>query len=151
MIPSLMALARPVARINGGGGGGGGVRDPPKVDLLDPKSGRFWTSPPYPPTKTPFLAHFVAKSGPFGRFGGCIAPTAPLATGLVLANYNLIPMTPLFNSYYLMTPFFGCFCCSTIQIFPHPATKLHKLVFVVSSFSFKFSLFGKSCTKWPLS
>ena len=52
-----------------------------------PKSGLFWTSPPlpYPPTKTPFLAHFVAKSGPFGRFGGCVAPPAPpppLATGL---------------------------------------------------------------------
>ena len=23
-----------------------------------------------PPTKTPFLVHFVTKSGPFGRFGG---------------------------------------------------------------------------------
>ena len=31
--------------------------------------------------KTSFLAHFVAKSRPFARFGGCVAP--PLATGLV--------------------------------------------------------------------
>ena len=58
-------LARPVARIDFGG-----VRDPQRVDILDPKSGLFLTSPPYPPTKTPFLAHFVTKSGPFGRFGG---------------------------------------------------------------------------------
>ena len=33
-------------------------------------------TPLNPPTKTPFLVHFVAKSGPFGRFGGCIAPPA---------------------------------------------------------------------------
>ena len=38
---------------------------PPKSGPFGPKSGLFWTSTPYPPTKTPFLAHFVAKSGPF--------------------------------------------------------------------------------------
>ena len=54
----------------------GGVQDPPKVDLSDPKSGLFELTP-NPPTKTPFLAHFVAKSGSFGRFGGCIAPPHP--------------------------------------------------------------------------
>ena len=57
------------------------------MDLLDPKSGLFFQPhPSYPPTKTPFLAHFVAKSGSFGRFGGCVAPPhpppPPLATGL---------------------------------------------------------------------
>ena len=45
----------------------GGVQDPSKVDLLDPKSG-FFEHPLKPPTKTPFVAHFVAKSGPFGRW-----------------------------------------------------------------------------------
>ena len=45
-----------------------------------PESGPFGPNPPH---KTQFLAHFVAKSGPFGRLGGCIAPPAPpLTTGL---------------------------------------------------------------------
>ena len=58
-----------------------GVRDPPKVDLLDPKSGLFETHPLNPPTKKKtFLVHFVAKSGPYGRFRGCV----PLATGLCM-------------------------------------------------------------------
>ena len=70
---SVCNLLRPVARIDFLG-----VQNPPpKVDLLDPKSGLFLTSPPYPPTKTPFLVHVVATSGPFGRFGGCVTPTAP--------------------------------------------------------------------------
>ena len=56
-------MTRPVARIDFLG-----VRDPKKVDLLDPKSGLFEPHPLNPPTKTPFLAHFVAKSAPFGRF-----------------------------------------------------------------------------------
>ncbi len=46
------------------------------------KSGPFG---PNPPRKTPILAHFVAKSGPFGRFGVVRrTPTLPLplATGL---------------------------------------------------------------------
>ena len=53
-----------------------GVQDPQKVGLLEPKSGLFEPHPLNPPTftKTPFLAHFVAESGPFGRFGGCIIP-----------------------------------------------------------------------------
>ncbi len=45
-----------------------------------PGSGPFRPNPPH---KTyPFLAHFVAKSGPFGRFLGCTPP--PLATGLCM-------------------------------------------------------------------
>ena len=58
-----------------------GVRDPQKVDLLGPNSGLSWTSPPYPPTKTAFLAHFVAKSGPFGRFGGKAVASLTLPGG----------------------------------------------------------------------
>ena len=61
-------MCRPVARIESGG------VNPPKVDLLDPKSGLVEPHPLNPPTKTPFLVHFVAKSGPFARFGGCIVP-----------------------------------------------------------------------------
>ena len=73
-----LTKGRPVARVDLGGCG-------------TPKKWTFWTQkvdffephPPYLPTKTPFLAHFVAKSGPFGRFGGCVAPPAPpLVTGL---------------------------------------------------------------------
>ena len=60
-----------------------GVQDSKKVDLLVPRSGLFEPHPLNPPTKTPFLAHFAAKSGPLGRLGGCVAlPAPPLATGL---------------------------------------------------------------------
>ena len=52
-----------------------GVQDPQKVDLLN-------LTPNNPHTKTPSLVHFVAKSGPFGRFGGCVVPLHPLAMGL---------------------------------------------------------------------
>ena len=52
----------------------GEVQDPQKWTFWTQKVDFFEPHPPYPPTKTPFLAHFVAKSGPFGRFGGCIAP-----------------------------------------------------------------------------
>ena len=51
------------------------------MDLLKsgPKSGPFFdlTVPLNPLTKTPFLVHFVAKSGPFGRFGvvHCMHPS----------------------------------------------------------------------------
>ncbi len=47
------ARCRPVARLDFRGCG-------------TPESGPFGPNPPY---KTPFLAHFVAKSEPFGRFG----------------------------------------------------------------------------------
>ena len=53
--------------------GGGGMQDLPKVDFLN-------LTPLNPPTKTPFFAHFVAKSGPFTRFGG--VRCTHLATGL---------------------------------------------------------------------
>ena len=51
--------------------------EPPEVDLLDPKSGLFEPHPLNPPTKTPFLVHFVAKSGPFARFGGVECASHP--------------------------------------------------------------------------
>ena len=79
------------------------LRDPQKVDLLDQKSGLFEPHPPQPfyNTKTPFLAHFLAKSGSFGIFG--VAPPAPpLAMGLIrsIANqehgaHNIIPIAGL--------------------------------------------------------
>ena len=57
-------MSRPVARVNFGE-----VRDPTNVDLLDPKVDFLNLTLLNPLTdKTPFLAHFVAKSGPFGRF-----------------------------------------------------------------------------------
>ena len=46
-----------------------GVQNPQNVDFLN-------LIPLNPLTKTTFLAHFVTKSGPFGRFGGCVAPPA---------------------------------------------------------------------------
>ena len=63
---------RPVARINIGGA----------------QKWTFWTQKVdflnllYPLQKPPFLTHFVAKSGPFGRFEGCIALHTTLAMGL---------------------------------------------------------------------
>ena len=42
-----------------------------------PKLGLFEPHPLNPPTKIPFLAHFVAKSGPFGRFGIANPPSPP--------------------------------------------------------------------------
>ena len=50
----------------------------PKSGPFEPKKWTFWTSPPYPPAKTSFVAHFVAKSGPFCRFGGASHPHIPL-------------------------------------------------------------------------
>ena len=61
----LIGTSRPVARIDFG-------------EVQDPQKWTFWTQkvdfltlPPSlnPHTKTQFLAHFVAKSGPIGRFG----------------------------------------------------------------------------------
>ena len=60
-----------------------GVWDPQNVDLLNPKSGLFEPHPLNPLTKTPVLAHFVTKSGPFGRFGRVSRTPHPLAMGLV--------------------------------------------------------------------
>ena len=52
-----------------------GCGTPQKWTFWTQKVDFFWTSPPYPPTKNQFLAHFVAKSGPFGRFGGGVHRT----------------------------------------------------------------------------
>ena len=49
--------------------GGGGLRNPKYVDILDPKSGLFELHP-LTLLQTPIFAHFVAKSGAFGRGGG---------------------------------------------------------------------------------
>ena len=85
--------SRPVARIDFGGCG-------------TPKEWTFWIQkvdffephPPYPPTKNPFLAHFVAKSGPFGRFGGvCRTPCTPPppATGLLQSSHFTLVLQPV--------------------------------------------------------
>ena len=58
-------VSRPVARSDFFGGVG-----PKKVDFLN-------LTPLNPPTKTPFLVHFVDKSGPFGRLGGASHPAPP--------------------------------------------------------------------------
>ena len=65
-----------------------GVRNPQKVDLLDPKKWTFLNLTPYPPTKNPFLAHFVAKNGPFGRFEGVRRTPAPPGYGPTINNEN---------------------------------------------------------------
>ena len=60
------------------------------------KKWTFWTSPltsPLnPPTKTSFLAHFVAKSGLFRRFGACIAPPGyrPVHSHLPQRSHSLM-------------------------------------------------------------
>ena len=54
----------------------------PESGPFGSKKWTFWT-PPTLLQKTSFLAHFVAKSGPFGRFGRCIILPAPLAMGLM--------------------------------------------------------------------
>ena len=64
------AAPRPVARIDFFWGGA----DPKKVDLLDPKSGLFEPHPLNPPTKNPFLAHFVAKVDLLADLGGVLHP-----------------------------------------------------------------------------
>ena len=50
---------------------------PPKVDFLN-------LTHLNSPAKTSFLAHFVVKSGLFGRFKGCIAPPTPSGYGPAL-------------------------------------------------------------------
>ena len=67
----LNSACRPVARIDFFLGGGAA---PQKSGPFGPQKWAFWTSPPLPSS---FLAHFVAKSGPFATFRGCIAPPAP--------------------------------------------------------------------------
>ena len=55
----------------------GGGAEYKKGDLSDPKCG---PSEPYPLnslTKTQFLANFVPKGGPFGRFGVALLPVTP--------------------------------------------------------------------------
>ena len=42
-------------------------------DVAEPKILTFWTSPHQPSYKNPILAPFIAKSGPLGRFEGCVA------------------------------------------------------------------------------
>ena len=73
----------PLARINFGE-----VQDPQNVNLLNSKSGLL--NPLNPPTKTPFLAHFATKSGPFGRFGWCVTPPPPLRACMRLGVLMLI-------------------------------------------------------------
>ena len=68
----VLHWVRPVAKIDFGGCG-----TPRKWTFWTQKVDFFKPHPPCPPSKTLFLAHFVAKSGPFGRFGGCVAPPAP--------------------------------------------------------------------------
>ena len=88
-----------------------GGAEPPKVDLLDPKSGLFLTSPSQPPYKNPIFGHFVVKSGPFARFGGDTShpctptPPHPLATGLFVRTGYIfrleLPCYPTFtNPFY---------------------------------------------------
>ena len=60
----IWALSRPVARIDFGE-----VREPTKWTLWTQRVDFLNLTPVNPPTKTPFLAHFVTDSGPFSRFG----------------------------------------------------------------------------------
>ena len=64
-----IALFRPVARIHFGG-----CKTPKKWMFLTQKVDFLNLTPLHPPTKTQFLDYFVAKSGPFGRFGGVALP-----------------------------------------------------------------------------
>ena len=57
----------------------------PKSGPFGPKSGPFEPHPLYPPTKTPFLVHIVAKSGPIDRFE--VVHRTPLAMGLGIYFY----------------------------------------------------------------
>ena len=68
-------FSRHVARIDLGGGGSG----PQKVGLFEPH-----------PLSLLQKTHFVAKSGSFGRFGGCIVPSHPLTAVILLFIYLLI-------------------------------------------------------------
>ena len=53
----------------------GGGAEPPKYGPFGPQKWTFWTPTSVtlnPLTNTPFFAHFVVKSGPLGKFRGCI-------------------------------------------------------------------------------
>ena len=82
---------------------GEGVRNPQKVNFRTQKV-LFWTSPSYPLTNIPFLAHFVVKSGPFGRFFGVSHPLASGLLTLVLPGVVAIPpfFLPLLNALPLL-------------------------------------------------
>ena len=51
-----------------------GGAERPKCGTFGPKKLTFEPHPLNPPLKSLFLAHFVTKSGPFGRFG-VVRPT----------------------------------------------------------------------------
>ncbi len=62
-----------------------------------PESGPFGSNPPH---KTPFLAYFVAKSGPFGRFGVVRRTPSPPATGLIKSIHETSITLPFVISQY---------------------------------------------------
>ena len=64
---------RPVAKIKSGGGGGGMGAEPQKWTFCTQKVDFLTFTPPLL-QKAQFLTHFVAKSGPFARFGGALYP-----------------------------------------------------------------------------
>ena len=60
---------------------------------------------------------------------------------------------PFWQFLYPVTPYFGCFVLLDHSNFPTSSYKNGILVTCfgsLSAFSFKFSMFGKSCTKWSL-
>ena len=86
--------SRPVARIDFVVGG---CMTPRKWTFRTHKVDFFEPHPLNPPTKTSFLARFVTKSGPFGRWGeggGASHQCTPLATGLlnpIIPNSTSLP------------------------------------------------------------
>ena len=88
-----------VPRINFGGEGS------PQNWTSGHKMWNLWTSPSLtnPPTKTSFLAHFVAESPLFGRFGMCVSALHPLPPPGYGPDDNLI-QNVVFLSHYPIQP-----------------------------------------------
>ena len=102
----FLSRSRPVARIDFGEG----VREPQKVDLLDQKSGLFEPHPLNRPTKNAFLAYFVTKSGPFGRWGGASHPRTPPPR---LRAWSRSRFTPLMSKESGLSVMGDCQCSYT--------------------------------------
>ena len=76
-------------------------KTPPKVDLVDPKSGLFEA---HPSNKTPIFGPLCGHKWTFASFGGCIAPPPPplLATGLGPPIEDLAPPKKTFHLTYFI-------------------------------------------------
>ena len=111
-----------------------GGAEPPKSGPFGPKKWTFLNLTPLPSYKNPIFVHFVAKSGPVGRFGGVHHTPAPpwLRAWFSDFRWELVTSMPLAVVTYCSLPgdvrphhgLFRTFAFETPAIF-HIVAKSH--------------------------